>query len=216
LPSQLGSALVEATTLAIIAGWHVCGFGLARRLRRAHGTERAQVKWFVFAVLLAFATFFPGFWIEPLFVFATLIGFPAIPLAAGIAILRYRLYDIDRLINRTVVYAAASGVLALAYLAVVTMIRAVTAPWTGDTAVAVAASTLAVAALFRPVRNRVQDIVDRRFNRARYDAATTVERVRLSLRDEVDLDRLKSELITAVRATMEPAGTTLWLRETKR
>ena len=211
-----GRIAVEATTLLLMAGWMVAVVGLVRRLRRAQGAERAQVKWFVFAAGLALGTFFPGFWIEPLFVFATLVGFPSIPLAAGVAVLRYRLYDIDRVINRTVVYAVVTGVLAVAYLAAVATIRAVTSPVTGDTAVSVAMSTLVVAALFRPLRHRIQLAVDRRFNRARYDAAATVDVLRLRLRDEVDLNAIKSDLLTVVYATMQPAGTALWLREAER
>ena len=208
-----GRAAVEVTTLSQMALWLVAAGSMVRRLRRARGVERLQLKWFAFAAVLAFGTFFPGFWIQPLFVFATLIGFPALPIAAGLAIWRYRLYDIDRLINRTVVYAGVTGVLALAYLVVVAAMRTLTAPITGDAAPAVAISTLAVAALFQPVRRRIQAAVDRRFNRARYDAAATVQHLRLQLRDEVDLDALKVELMTTVHVTMQPTGATLWLRK---
>ena len=216
LSPAAGRVATETTTLALMAGWLVVAGGMVRRLRRASGVERAQLKWFVFAAVFAFGTFFPGFWLQPLFVFSTLVAFPAIPVAAGLAILRYRLYDIDRVLNRTLVYSAVTAVLGAAYLVAVTSLRALTAPLAGDNALAVAASTLAVAALFSPVRRRIQSQVDRRFNRARYDAAATVEHVRQRFRDEVDLERLKAELVGAICATMQPVATTLWLRETKR
>ena len=186
------------------------------RVRRSRGAERQQMKWFLYAAVMAVTTFIAGFWIDALFVVGTLLALPAVPVAAGVAVLRYRLYDIDRVINRTVVYAMVTGVLATAYLVAVATIRAVTAPVTGDTAVSVAISTLVVAALFRPLRHRIQLAVDRRFNRAGYDAAATVDGLRLRLRDEVDLVAIKSELVAVVYATMQPAGTTLWLREAER
>lgn len=216
LSPAAGHAATETTSLALMAGWLVVAGGMIRRLRRASGAERAQLKWFVFAAVFAFSTFFPGFWIQPLFVFSTLLAFPAIPVAAGLAILRYRLYDIDRVLNRTLVYSAVTAVLGGAYLVAVTSLRALTAPLAGDNALAVAASTLAVAALFTPVRRRIQLAVDRRFNRARYDAVETVAALRTRLRDEVDLDALKADLVEVVCVTMQPAGTTLWLREAKR
>ena len=216
LSDATGRLAIDITTMVQLAGLLAAATSLVLRLRRARGRERQQVKWFVFAVVAAFTTYLVGFWVEPLFVFATLLAFPAVPVAAAVAVLRYRLYDIDRVLNRTLVYALLTGFLALAYVAAITAIRPVTTRLAGDSAIAVAASTLAAAALFRPVRNRIQHGVDRRFNRARYDAAATVDALRTHLRDDVDLDSLQAELTNAVRATMQPAGTTLWLREAER
>ena len=210
-PGSIGRGIVDVTTSLMLLGLVAGAGSLMVRLRRADGRERQQVKWFVFAVVLAFTTFLVGFWIEPVFIVATLIALPAVPVAAAIAVLRYRLYDIDRVINRTVVYALVTGVLAASYLLAVAGLRALL--FNADGAPPVAASTLAVAALFQPVRRRIQAAVDRRFNRATYDAQATVTALRTRVRDEIDLDTLKGELLTTVRATMQPAGTALWLRE---
>ena len=211
-----GGLLVGIMSELLLLGFVVSTVTLVVRLRRARGAERQQLKWFCFAAIVTVTTYIWGFWVTPVFVIATLIGFPAVPIAAGVAVLRYRLYDIDRVINRTVVYGMVTGILAVAYLVGVTALRTLTEPFAGDTALAVAASTLAVAALFQPVRTSIQRAVDRRFNRARYDAAATVASLRVRLRDEVDLDALKADLVDVVCATMQPATTTLWLRETKR
>lgn len=216
LEGEAGLTAVRVTSETILLGLLAAVVGLIVRVRRSRGAERQQMKWFLYAAVVAVVTFIIGFWVPPLFVVATLLALPGVPVAAAVAILRYRLYEIDRVINRTVVYSAATAVLAVAYLLTVTGLRVLTEPITGDTALAVAASTLAVAALFQPVRTRTQRAVDRRFNRARYDASATIEHVRQRLRDEVDLESLRSELIGVICATMQPATTTLWLRETKR
>ena len=216
LGRDAGRAAVDVTAQLLLMGLVAGAVALVVRFRKARGAERQQMKWFLFAAVVAVVTFITGFWIPPLSVVATLVALPAVPLAAGLAVLRHRLYDIDRVINRTVVYGLVSAVLAGAYLVAVTTLRSTTQTWTGDSAFAVAASTLVVAALFRPLRSRVQSSVDRRFNRSRYDAAATVDHVRQRLRDEVDLETLKSEIVGAICVTMQPATTTLWLRETKR
>jgi hypothetical protein len=126
-----------------------------------------------------------------------------------VAVLRYRLYELDRVVSRTVTYAAVTGLLVATYAGLVTAVSRLTP---SGSSLAVAASTLAVAALFQPVRRRVQAAVDRRFNRTRYDAARTVEQFRLRLRDEVDLDAVRSDLLTVVHRTVQPAGVALWLR----
>jgi hypothetical protein len=133
--------------------------------------------------------------------------------AAGIAILRYRLYDIDRLINRTLVYGLLTAVLGLGYAGAVLVLGQLFGGVTEDPpSWAVASATLAVAALFQPARRHVQRVVDRRFNRRKYDAAKTVEGFSTRLRDQVDLDTLTAELLGVVNQTMQPTRSSLWLR----
>jgi hypothetical protein len=138
--------------------------------------------------------------------------FGLIPVSVAVAVLRYRLYEIDRLINRTLVYALLTALLAGVYAGLVFLLGAVLDPAAGESSLAVAAATLAVAALFQPLRRRLQDLVDRRFNRRRYDAARTVERFSGRLRDQVDLDTLAAELLGVVDQTVQPATVSLWLR----
>ena len=184
----------------------VAGLSLVLRLRRSHGEERQQVKWFVYAV--AFVLFFFPF---GLFVLgnAPIYLFPLIPVSAALAIFKYRLYDIDVVINRTLVYGALTAILAGAYLASVLLLQLLLRP---SSDLAVAGSTLAVAALFRPARARVQTLVDRRFYRRKYDAQRTLETFAGRLRDEVALEALGAELRTIVADTMQPAHVSLWLR----
>jgi hypothetical protein len=144
-------------------------------------------------------------------IFALLIV--PIPLAVGVAIIRHRLYDIDRLINRTLVYGLLTVLLGAVYAVVVLVLGALFGGITErPPSWAVAGATLAVAALFQPARRRIQAVVDRRFNRRKYNAARTVEAFSLRLRDEVDLDALSAELLTVVDKTMEPTQASLWLR----
>ena len=138
---------------------------------------------------------------------------PLVPVSIGIAILRYRLYDIDRIINRTLVYGLLTALLGVVYAGVVLLLGqlfgglgAQPPPW------AVAGATLAVAALFQPARRRIQTAVDRRFNRGRYNAATTIQAFSTRLRDQVDLDTLSAELLAVVDQTMEPTRVSLWIR----
>ena len=142
------------------------------------------------------------------------ICFATIPVASGVAILRYHLYDIDIIINRTLVYASLTAVLALVYVAATVGIGAVVRELTGqqENDIVVAASTLLVAALFTPARARIQANVDKRFYRSRYDAQRTVEAFSTRLQDEVDLDALSVELAAVVRNTMQPTQVTVWLK----
>jgi hypothetical protein len=194
------------------------------RFRGSRGVERQQVKWFTFAALLvllgwAVATAageLPLPWADALgslgwtvFVAASLIGVPS---AVGIAILRHRLYDIDRIINKTVVYVGLTTVLLATYAISILVLGRVLDPLTGDSPFAVAASTLAVAALFGPARNRIQSAVDRRFYRHRYDAARTLEDFTNRLRHELDLDAVSNDLRSAAERTLQPTHVTLWLR----
>lgn len=199
------------------AAWAVVS--LVVRFRRSRGDERQQLKWFVFAATVAILQAFVDILVlDGLDVgesmtreVASAAALLVIPASAAIALLKYRLYDIDRLINRTVVYGVLTAALGAAYLAVVAAARFLTAPLAGDSTVAVAASTLVVAALFRPARRRIQEAVDRRFNRAHYDAAQTVQGFSGRLRDEVELEVLAGELLGVVSTTMQPVRTSLWL-----
>jgi hypothetical protein len=188
---------------------------LVVRLRRARGIERQQLKWFVFAAcgLAVVTPFGVALWTTtPVAAVVVAVAANAVPLAAGIAILRHRLYDIDVVINRTLVYACLTASLAVVYLGLVLTFRVVLDPITGESDLAVAVSTLAVAALFRPLRSRIQAVVDRRFYRKHYDAVHTLDDFSGRLRDELDLDSLGAELRSVVHETMQPAHVTLWLR----
>jgi hypothetical protein len=188
------------------------------RFRRARGEERQQLKWFTF-IVAAELVLIPGLGgvaeqVAP--VLGELVVFPVtvslIPVAIGVAVLKYRLYDIDRVINRTLVYGLLTVVLGVIYTAGVFGLGQLLNPVTGESALAVAAATLTVAALFQPARRRVQAVVDRRFNRRRYDAAKTIEAFSTRLRDQIDRDTLTTELLAIVDQTMEPTRVSLWLR----
>jgi hypothetical protein len=188
------------------------------RFRSARGEERQQLKWFTF-VVAAELVLLPGLGsvaeqVAP--EVGVLVVFPAsislIPLAIGLAVLRYRLYDIDRIINRTLVYGLLTVLLGATYIVSVFGLGQLLSPATGESALAVAASTLVVAALFQPARRRVQAAVDRRFNRRRYNAATSIQAFSSRLREQVDLDTLSTELLAVVDQTMEPTRVSLWLR----
>ena len=185
---------------------------LVLRLRRATGVKRQQLKWFVYAVAL-FALVFPPSVIVlgdgRLIVFLL----PLVPASAGIAILRYRLFDIDILINRTLVYGTLTVLLATTYVGSVVALQAVLRVLSGqESTLAVVASTLAIAALFNPLRRRLQRFVDRRFYRTKYDARKTLEAFGSRLREETDLNALSNDLVSVARATVQPAHVSLWLR----
>jgi hypothetical protein len=185
---------------------------LVMRFRRSHGVERQQLKWFTYAGVLVLVVPFSNA-LLPSLGNAPYLLVIAPPIAVSIAILRYRLYDIDRLINRTLVYGSLTAILGLGYAGAVLVLGQVFGGVGGNLpSWAVAGATLAVAALFRPVRHRIQMVVDRRFNRRKYDAARTVEAFTASLRDEVDPDTLSVELLAVVDQTMEPTRASLWLR----
>jgi MFS family permease len=207
--SAVGVTLLSLVTLVAVVGF----VSLVIRFRRSRGEERQQLKWFTYAGALLPLAVLGDFLPPPVgdLLFAVPIVF--LPVAAGIAILRYRLYDIDRLINRTLVYGLLTALLAGVYAgAVLVLGQLFGGVGTDPPSWAVAGATLAVAALFQPARRRIQQLVDRRFNRRRYDAATTIEAFSARLRDQVDLDTLSSELLAVVDQTVQPTRVGLWLR----
>jgi len=204
-----GAVLSGLFTAASLAA---CG-SLVLRFRHAHGEERQQLKWVAYAAgLMVASTTVVGALIPGGSDLAAALTVALVPVAAGIAILRYRLYDIDRIINRTLVYGLLSAVLGLGYAAGSLLFVLVAGARTDPPSWLVAAATLAAAAVFRPVRGRIQAAVDRRFNRRRYHAAKTIEAFSARLRDEVDLDTLSTELLAVVDQTMQPTRVSLWLR----
>jgi hypothetical protein len=186
------------------------------RFRAARGIERQQMKTFAFGGFLLALGFFAGGGLQAqgkigqLFFIASL---QVVPFAVAVAVLRYRLYDIDVLINRALVYGATTAAIAIAFFAGIVVLQAALRPLTGGSELAVAASTLACFALFQPIRKRMQSTVDRRFYRARYDAAHTLDRFTSALAGEVDLDAIGAELGDAVGVTMRPSHVSLWLRD---
>ena len=187
---------------------------LVLRFRRSSGIERLQMKWFVYASALTAVCLLlvPVLQTQKPFQIFIVLSLNAIPIAAGIAILRYRLYDIDLLINRTLVYGATSAALAATFFAGILGLQALLRPITGGSQLAIAFSTLVCFALFQPIRRRAQDEVDRRFYRARYDAARAIDAFSVRLRADVDLDSVRADLIAVVRETIHPAHASVWLR----
>jgi hypothetical protein len=209
-----------AGVLGFVLALGGAGLSLVVRYRRARGVQRQQLKWIAYAaalVAIAQVTSFAGFLLRgtsPM-VLAVLVtcAWAAIPVAAGIAILRYRLYDVDRLINRTLVYGLLTALLGAVYAGLVLGLGQLFGRL-GDQPPgwAVAGATLAVVVLVRPLRDRIQGGVDRRFNRRKYDAAKTIEAFSARLREELDLDALSAELLGVVDQTMQPTTASLWLR----
>ena len=231
IPNPIGMAVVGDIEEGLFGGLMFGGLILSMflalvsvivRFRRSRGVERQQMKMFVFAAVALIclitleelsATLGVDEWLPSSNIFfGVMVGM--LPVAIGIAVLRYRLYEIDRIISRTLTYGVLTAMLVGLYLAAVTALTSVTAPVTGESPLAVAAATLLAAAAFGPLRRRVQAVVDRRFNRARYDSARIVDGYRNRIRDEVELSTLTAGLLAAVDDTMQPALTTLWLRDT--
>jgi hypothetical protein len=190
---------------------------LVVRFVRSRGAERQQFKWVFYGLAVslplgAMGFVLPGVSTGQASPAMTLVPLLVIPAAITVAVLRYRLYDIDIVINKTLVYGALTALLALVYLASVLVLQALLRPVTDQSDLAVAASTLAVAALFRPARARIQAAVDRRFYRSRYDAVRTIESFTGRLRHEVDLESVSADLRGVVRGAIEPTHVSLWLR----
>jgi hypothetical protein len=181
------------------------------RFRSSRGAERQQLRWVAAGAAVAVTGLLAGAATPQNSVLSSILyaAVLCIPLGVAVAVLRYRLWDLDRLVSRTVTYALVTALLAVPYLLIVPAAGRLAQ---GSGSLAVAAATLAAAAAFAPLRRRVQDVVDRRFNRRRYDAARTVEGFAAHLRDQVDLDALNAELLAVVHQTMQPEEASLWLR----
>jgi hypothetical protein len=213
--SELLDAAVLPAGVVLLAALVVAAGSLVGRFRRARGIQRQQLRWLALGAALAAALLLVAVGTlvlqgdNPLFQAALGMCVALLPLAAGAAILRYRLYDLDRIISRTLAYALLTVLLGLGYAAVVLGLGRLLGR---NSSLAVAAATLAVAAIFQPLRRRVQTAVDRRFNRRRYNAARVIEAFAGRLRDQVDLDALHGELLAVVDQTMQPMQASLWLR----
>jgi hypothetical protein len=200
----------------------VAAASLFGRMRRARGVERQQLKWFAYATVVLVGGAVLAFtvseatglsWLGEIGLVLTVVGLAGLPMAIGIAVLRYRLYNIDRIINRTLVYGLLTAALVALYFGGIVVLQRIFVSLTGETStVAVVASTLLIAALFTPLRRRLQSFIDRRFYRKKYDARKTLEAFSATLRDETDLEALSSDLVGVVRETMQPAHVSLWLR----
>jgi hypothetical protein len=216
----LPAVVAAASGVVVLAALVVGAVSLVGRFRRARGTERQQLRWLALAaaqaaatVLLAIAALVLEDSGSTLLNAALGVCAALLPLATGAAILRYRLYDLDRIISRTLAYGLLTVTLGLGYAAVVLGLGQLLPQ---DSSLVVAAATLTVAGVFQPARQRVQQAVDRRFNRRRYDAATTIAAFSTRLRDEIDLDTLTAELLAVVDQTMQPTRASLWLRRSPR
>ena len=220
--------------IAILGAWLAAIVAQVYRYRRVSGPlERQQTKWIMFSVAVIFVTLI-GVWVVVPALFpalsqpgttkllSNLVGaavyllvYLLIPLSIGIAILRYRLWDIDIIINRTLVYSLLTFTLGLVYVGCILISRTFVAPLTGGSELAIVASTLAIAALFTPLRRRIQNVIDKRFYRRKYDAAKVLAAFSAIVRDETELDSLTGEILRVVDTTIKPEFVGLWLRDTQ-
>jgi len=213
-----GVGIVTIASNVVVGGSMVAAaISIIVRAHRAGRVERLQIKWLAYGGAVVVGTIFVSggisVWSETLSIAAISLGLLGLPLFTGIAIARHRLYDIDLIINRTLVYGSLTVLLAATYVGGVVGLQYVFRALTGQgSTLAVVASTLVIAALFNPLRRRVQGFVDRRFYRKKYDAAKTLEAFSAQLREETDLDALSSEVVGVARRTMQPAHVSLWLR----
>jgi len=217
------STFYDAVMWMLPVVYFAVALSLFVRLRRASGVERQQIKWFAYAVAatisgIVFAYMIPEtvdtpLWFDRAGFTLNIAVTPAIPVSMGIAILRYRLYDIDLLINRTLVYGSLTATLVALYFGGIVVSQRLFVALTGErSTLAVVASTLLIAALFNPLRRRVQGFVDRRFYRRKYDATHTLAAFNARLRDETDLNALRNDMVGVATRTMQPAHVSLWLR----
>jgi hypothetical protein len=213
--------VVGVAGILVVAGSMVASAAsLIVRARRAGRVERQQIKWLAYGGAVVVGTSLVAgaiaIWSVTVTILIINLALLVLPLFTGIAIVGYRLYDIDIIINRTLVYAALTATLALVYFGGVAGLQRVLSPMMGEgNGLAVVASTLLIAALFNPLRRRIQSFIDRRFYRRKYDARKTLEGFSAKLRDETDLKALNDELVKVVRETMQPAHVSLWLRPEK-
>jgi hypothetical protein len=199
----------------------VAAASLFGRMRRATGVERQQIKWFTYATVVLVGGAVLDFtvseatgvkWLGEIGFALTMVGLAGLPMAMGIAVLRYRLYNIDRIINRTLVYGSLTAMLVALYFGGIVVLQRGFVLLTGEkSTLAVVASTLLIAALFTPLRRAIQSFIDRRFYRSKYDARETLEAFSAQLRNETDLNALSEDLVGVVRETMQPAHISLWL-----
>jgi hypothetical protein len=217
--SPILEALAVAGAILASASMVACAISLIVRMRRAGRAQRQQIKWLAYGGALAVGAVFVGgvisVWIGEVGYALTSIGLLGVPIFTGVAITRYRLYEIDIVINRTLVYGALTAALVAVYFGGVATLQALLRAFTGQEQqpqLAIVVSTLAIAALFDPLRGRIQSFIDRRFYRSKYDARKTLEAFSVKLRDETDLEALSDELAGVVRETMQPAHVPIWLR----
>jgi hypothetical protein len=200
----------------------VAAASLFGRMRRARGVEHQQIKWFTYATVVLVGGVVLSFtvseatgvkWLGEIGFVLRMVGLAGLPIAIGIAVLRYRLYNIDRIINRTLVYGSLTAMLAALYFGGIVVLQRIFVLLTGENStLAVVTSTLLIAALFTPLRGRIQGFIDRRFYRRKYDARKTMETFSATLRNETNLDAVSDDLVGVVRETMQPEHVSLWLR----
>ena len=228
-PFAPGGALGEAldvldtvTDVLALPAFALAVAGLVVRVRTSRGIERQQLKWFTYAAALvagglATSILIPDGPFADLAFLVGLLALAGLPIAAGMAILRHRLYDIDVVINRTLVYGSLTATLALLYAGSVVLLQYASRTLTGgESQLAIVTSTLVIAALFNPLRRRIQKLIDRRFYRRKYDAQKTLSAFSKTLREETDLEALNAELLTVIRETIQPEHVSLWLQKTER
>src|SRR5215217_7633708 len=219
LPSGYKPVQTIMSALLFVAAVSTLGL----RLLRTRGIERQQIKWPAFVAVMAaggsilydtaISEAIGLRWLEWAGYAVVVVALVGFPISIGIAIVRYRLYEIDTLINRTLVYGSLTAILVAIYFGAVVLLQRLFVALTGEkSTLAVVVSTLVIAALFNPLRRRIQGFIDRRFYRSKYDARKTLENFSAKLRDETDLDALSGDLVGAVRETMQPAHVSLWLR----
>jgi hypothetical protein len=225
-PDQVGG-VISITTFAVVyvifTAILLSALSIVVRYRRAGGAERQQLKWFALAAVLIGAVtaghllFLDALLPEALVNMLDAVTITVLYVAVGIAILRYRLYDIDIIINRTLVYGSLTVTLVLVYFGSVVGLQYILRALTGqESQLAIVASTLVIAALFNPLRQRIQNFIDHSFYRRKYDAAKTLECFSAKLRDETDLDNVSAEMVSVVQETMQPEHVSLWLRKAER